>query len=852
MHSPRPHGLSIKGGGELTAKDRTYVDAVVRNFLNFKETSNLESLRMCYDLPDGGIFIVQYMGGIFRVIIDKSPTTTEAAEDIEQLEIPMLFCGGISSDAISSEEALALKISSLTQQRLVGYSEDAELPEQDISLKRFNISVNTEVVPEFERASTQYQLQRPTWYSGAMAEVMQIVGGYGKQPKTDDESGSGADQSEYETIQFTLPETLAKDINRKLMGVGLPGYTGKPNEDGQFQYDYKFSQTHAVGFDVDNYPWLMQVSNKGVFAMPLPIVPATATDQFRSYINNKGDTELLAILDRFGALPSGESFPVVEDEFEAWRRAGVIIKLCDMDEFYEKNAYSESCGWSFNSKGTIGFNTCYNVENGYNVGYAYRLEISLQTSEYTRGWINKVSVPSESVEAVSTYLSKLIPLLDDSAKSLAIKYKLRRSLENVIARASTGSADSSEVDYWDNLELEAISIHTASLVSAGEGYLYYNNSYQTEGENSSSVLAEEKASESNNNSKTLIQYLMDNLRGVNKTNSPPILRFPNPSVDYSFDEFSFASNNQDPQSCDTIVFGYFIGDDLKVVKYFLDWDAYKKDTLDGLKSTMITGTFERAITSAPTTAQGYFYTTDLDLRDDTYLYKYTKTYDGTHTGTSGVYFVSGYIYKDEMWQQKYTFKLTSRRCLDISLIIPYFSRNNCLIATEEFKPLETSCYWTNDQTEHQRYYYGMRMVAANEWRIIEEVDMSINNPSIIGTILDKPSWQSVGAIFDTSNLVTKPPYGTTVLTYDEPQTTSLKAATLYGTPLSDALLIADTTNRNSYFSTDAYLDGCKVVFGTQQYANIGLSTTADDRQSWGSTIFSDGTTAQHFIGVINE
>ena len=40
-----------------------------------------------------------------------------------------------------------------------------------------------ELAPKVETALlyTQYVAQRPTWYSGAMAEVMQIVGGYGRQ-----------------------------------------------------------------------------------------------------------------------------------------------------------------------------------------------------------------------------------------------------------------------------------------------------------------------------------------------------------------------------------------------------------------------------------------------------------------------------------------------------------------------------------------------------------------------------------------------------------------------------------------------------------------------------------------------
>jgi hypothetical protein len=212
MYSPQPFGLSVQGGGELTAQDRVYVDAVVRRFLNFKQVSNLENLRRYYDLPNGGRFIVQYMGGIFRVIIYKNPNDTdEKLNNIITLDIPMLFCGSIDNE-LGSGGKVSLKISSVTQKRLIHYSDTAELPEQQLELGRFNVPVNQDVVPELARGSTQYQLQRPTWYCGAMAEVMQIVGGYGKQPKK-----ANFKDKTFEDIQMFLPNSILTEIKRNLM-----------------------------------------------------------------------------------------------------------------------------------------------------------------------------------------------------------------------------------------------------------------------------------------------------------------------------------------------------------------------------------------------------------------------------------------------------------------------------------------------------------------------------------------------------------------------------------------------------------------------------------------------------------
>lgn len=88
--------------------------------------------------------------------------------------------------------------------------------------------------------------------------------------------------------------------------------------------------------------------------MPLPLIPATTTGAFKAYVQEQGDDELQWVIDRFGGLPSGEGFPKYSRDFEAWRRAGVIIKVCGPGDFYNHFMYSTALGWSFNERGTEG------------------------------------------------------------------------------------------------------------------------------------------------------------------------------------------------------------------------------------------------------------------------------------------------------------------------------------------------------------------------------------------------------------------------------------------------------------------------------------------------------------------
>ena len=250
-------------------------------------------------MPDGGYVILQDMAGILKAIAHKELSFDEFELDgFAKLYIPMLYSGVITKARVRKEDGVGLKITEQTRRRLINYSKELVLPNKELHLQRFIIEPNAQVAPEFipknnfsDFITTQYVQQRPTWYSGAMAEVMQIVGGFGKQNLKE------LPENAMERAQFKIPDKYIEKIAEELEGIRLPAYSGVPPLDGAFQYDYKFYSTNGVVFDTANKPWLVRIGPGGVYAMPLPIIPATATSAFREYIEEVGDDELLKNMD---------------------------------------------------------------------------------------------------------------------------------------------------------------------------------------------------------------------------------------------------------------------------------------------------------------------------------------------------------------------------------------------------------------------------------------------------------------------------------------------------------------------------------------------------------------------------
>lgn len=869
MHQARPYGLLITDDSP-SERDLLFIDQFARQLTNIKDLSELDHLRLYKNLPDGGYVVAQDMGGNFRLIVcKKQQQPYDFVDDgLAKSYIPMLFSGVIDKALVQYDEGVELRLSKMTQRRVINYDTTQTLPNEKQKLLRFHIPYNEKIVAEFvpQQLSTlihtQYVQQRPTWYSGAMAQVMQIVGGYGIQnmqqlPK----------DNAIETAQFSLPESYLEKIQNQLGNTRLPAYTGIPPKDGKFQYDYKQRRTHAVAIAesieynqkkepiTTKMPWLIQVSSHGVYAMPLPIIPATTTQAFQEYIEEIGDNELMSIIERFGAMPSGESFPIDEQDFHAWQRAGVIIRICDTADYYQHIAYNQTCGWSFNLNGTEAYNTCYNYnEQGIIQGHTYKLSLRFGDIEH-RGYLKRHDISNQSHTKLSAYLAQLIQQLPkDSERSKAILYKIRRlSIEELEQHAENNSS----IDDWDNLNLDPIATIQGNVRRVYTGFLYHHA----------------------------------------KPKFQPQIKFPDvflkACLSFDFSPSEPLANHIEKPLCDTVMYCYYIENQLNAVKYFYDSRGFIQETESDFEECMTVGQWTKTETTGTTSLQGHFYCTELDDRQ-AYPPTITTTkiigkdlgYDKQPFFSFDYFFAkAGTLWRNRYYSHHTTTTRTNRRSLQIAICLPYFHRNAILYAYQEShlgqsKDETLQLKHIQDPTSYRYWTYDSVFAWSGSLEKMTGkpypkngnpvwVEIENYNPSLCSDFADQGSWIN-GLPHDYTWLIHpnnnewkhsggggQPPLNT--YHHYQYQPSEQKGKVIAHSHEEGHDLVHKNIPHFHYFTPSPddfgntfYRDACKVVFGESQYRNISEYQNPQQRYYWGFSRFANHQTAQHFIGVIDE
>ncbi|MDY0046069.1 MAG: hypothetical protein RBS10_01495 [Thauera propionica] len=674
MYAPRQYGRFTRGD-ELSGEDARAVERLARIVTNAKLVSGLDSVKRVMTLPSGREAVAVDMGGTFRIYINDRDVFEQQIEGIAQDTVPMLYSGNIEAAVVPVGEGVPLRPTDTTRLRLAGYPEDgAGAGGPLLYLQRFAVEYAPEVdelrpkVPDLQNIYTQFGHLHSTWYTGAMAEVVQIAKGFGIQ---DDDQLPEHERG----AKLRIPEAVRKKILAEMGGnTRLPGYSGMPSPDGQIHYDYKWPSTDAVAFDGTGQPWLVKVSSgaaapPGVWAMPLPTIPATATQAFRDWMEEVNDREILAILNRFGAIPSGEGWP---RDFYGWVRAGVIIKVCDTSDYFEHTPYSTACGFAFNSRGTEAFATCWKFNEGddaINEGLAYKLRLALGPATEQGKLPLGLEYESDATrDRVTAYLSELYRRLkaeyedpEDGTKTLTpIYYKIRRHTAEQIADMSNGGVD---LDYWINVEMQPIADHEGMCAQVGQGYLV---------------------------------GVLPGIKYPEPFYTEPACLTPDGYTRYKSDD---QGNLRKYPRCDTIVYGFYDTEDsLKVIKYFRE-DPKEGRPAEEEPECPYSGTNQWRGASAGTSIMGEFYTTDFDdraLLDRGYT---TYTTKGSYIGPTRWYgwqtaffwttFRAGRseYYDRERWETQIDY-----HTLDVATLIPWGFRSGYVYAKSAADRIAGSMY----------------------------------------------------------------------------------------------------------------------------------------------------------------
>lgn len=733
MPGPKPHGKFSQQ--PVSRSDAAAARAWMQRLTALKEAWGVDSLRITRDLPDGGKVVLIDQGGIRKsIILNRLDSDDPQDQPTAYESIPIPFSGVIDTKIARTDapEEAEVRLSLMTRRRLGGYDPNAPLAPEKATLRRFFVPMGRygyDLLPQGRSPNQVYlqsSLQYPTWYSGTMAKLVQFAAGYGRQDGAPE--GVSQQRAAMESASLELPPPVVEKIRLEMpTNPILPGYYGVPPYTGEIQFDFHHAQTDGVAFDTANKPWLVRVNAGGVIAMPLPVIPVTATKAFREYMEEVGDQELLTVLDTFGALPSGEGFPEEGKDFSAWRRAGVIIDVCSAGDFYSHMAYSSSCGWSFNSRGNEAYNTCFNGSEAEGIiGHTYHLSLTLgpMLDSLAEDTFEQLEVGSD----IHAYMQSVLSNLGKSGEGMAARHKIRRTDPQDIAVRAQGWSErgdsravQAEVEYWHNLQMPPAANHSGSVRKYKSGALWLTEDIQ----------------------------LPDPFYGgcVN-----PMYRWLLPKEAHKILVPRF----------DTIVWAWFEDDDLKTLNMFYNKANVQVENEADIDLCKTVGSWSSKTHTGNWSIAGPVYSHDFDFRDTLGGSTVESTTKGSDLGfertRAWVWFSpvaqwhSVTMSRHRMYRHDTKTISTSRENLFVAGCVPYFCRNALLFGEAKWhagRTTTTSVGWGAIQdpysysvdlaADYATYFPDPDRGKETAWVLQEHY-----NPNLCNSFADNGPWMNVG------------------------------------------------------------------------------------------------------------
>jgi hypothetical protein len=584
-----PTGWRVSEG--TSEADIAAAKAFAERVDGYKTACGFENIKMRFRTESGAIVTVVTVGQMTKISV--SPQIIEHYSKVDSYRtgfafglMPMLYSGVIKKARIPVEQkTIQLDVSADTRKRASGYSKLVKPLPVD-NLEKFNIDPDHIRFPEFQDEpvrlkDTQFANIRPGWYTGAMREVVQISLGFGRN---DDKL------PKEERRQLVIPAAVVRRIVSEVgQNVLLPGFYGWPPADGKLQFDYKHYNTDAIAFDSGQNPWLIKVTSgigtypAGVWAMPLPIIQASRTDAFLAWMQEVGDEEIIKIIERFKGVPSGEGFPGTKKDFDAWRKAGVIVKVCETADYFDHQPFASPLGFSFNTVGSAAAATCGNYDDAeglqYGMLYLMRLRLGVASDNGRLPPIDKAFSGLEDAQLMDKYLSSIYEQLGEpSPANLAVKYKIRRhSPQEILAKAEAGFS----VNQWRDLDMDPIASHSGNVWRESRGWLYHPAKFDYQ-------------------PKIRLPEPFGKPRGCYPVDLSPLI--------------NGRYKDKYPR-CDTVVYAHYVGDDLKLIKYFRDETEVQEPQEPDGSGCPEFGKYEYIIAHSKSRIYGDFYTSDFDDRE---------------------------------------------------------------------------------------------------------------------------------------------------------------------------------------------------------------------------------------------
>lgn len=350
----------------------------------FLQRGGVDTYSMSRSAGDDGYIYVRAAQGLYNITISVRPKVTDqkyAEPEIPvQPTLPTILSGMVlrgyerEVPRLNDTPVMALATFAPTPdcQQTSNLDAGQQLSARLAVLPRLPELRNSEPLPIY----TQYTMLRPSMYSGKMQAVVQVLMGLGRLSR-----------GMLRTMELdpSAPEAYIGDIRAN--GV-------------QIRYDYKFHRTHGIVVAADDRLWLVEISMaRGVLAMPLPMFVDSTTASFKAKYLGRDDDSMVAVVEEFGGLPTGESFPENTAALDARIKRGDILRLLaasDLATFYNASPYSSALGWAFSPDGSEAHNTAYYYhEDGYQRGIWWQLNLRIGAT--LEDWI-----PGEGPLAVAT------------------------------------------------------------------------------------------------------------------------------------------------------------------------------------------------------------------------------------------------------------------------------------------------------------------------------------------------------------------------------------------------------------------------------------------------------------------